>query len=77
MSDPAPNAADRPTSSLAARLEDLLHVGVGLSILAFQKAQVHRQDLSKALREQLGPATDAVRDHVKVVEERLAARRER
>lgn len=64
---------------LASRLEDLLHVSVGLGILAFQKAQVHRQDLQKALRSQLGPVGGAVRDTVhdyaKVVEERMQARR--
>jgi hypothetical protein len=60
-----------PHPDLAARLEDLLHVGVGLSILAFQKAQVHRQELKKVVRANIGPATATVRDYVKVVEERL------
>ncbi len=60
---------------LGSRLEDLLHVSVGLGILAFQKAQVHRQDLQKALRSQLGPMSDTVRDYAKVVEERMQARR--
>lgn len=60
---------------LAHRVEDLLHVSVGLGILAFQKAQVHRQDLQKALREQLGPVSETIRDYAKVVEERMAARR--
>jgi hypothetical protein len=46
MSEPGP----APAPDLAARLEDLLHVAVGLSILAFQKAQVHRRDLEKAVR---------------------------
>ena len=67
MSEPAP----RPAPDLAARLEDLLHVGVGLSILAFQKAQVHRQDLKRAVRANIGPVTETVRDYVKVVEERM------
>jgi len=48
-------------------------VGLGLSILAFQKAQVHRQDLKRAVRANIGPATETLRDYVKVVEERLQA----
>jgi hypothetical protein len=54
-------------------LEDVVHVGLGLSILAFQKVQVHRQDLKKAVRANIGPATETLRDYVKVVEERLQA----
>ena len=54
-------------------MEDLLHVSIGLSILAFQKAQVHRPELKKAVRENIGPVTETVRDYVKVVEERLQA----
>lgn len=50
-----------------------MHVGIGLSILAFQKAQVHRQDLKKAVRANIGPATETVRDYLKVVEERMQA----
>lgn len=48
-------------------------MGLGLSILAFQKAQVHRQDLKKVVRTNIGPATETLRDYVKVVEERLQA----
>ena len=48
-------------------------MGIGLSILAFQKAQVHRQDLKKAVRANIGPATETVRDYVKLVEERMKA----
>ena len=65
MSEPGPD--------LASRLEDIVHVGLGLSILAFQKAQVHRQDLKRAVRANIGPATETLRDYVKVVEERLQA----
>ena len=65
MSDPAPHATSR--------LEDIVHIGVGLSILAIQKAQVHRQDLKKAVRENIGPVTETMRDYVKVLEERLQA----
>ncbi|HEY8060817.1 MAG TPA: hypothetical protein VID94_18770 [Acidimicrobiales bacterium] len=65
MSEPGPD--------LASRLEDIVHVGLGLSILAFQKAQVHRQDLKKVVRTNIGPATETLRDYVKVLEERLQA----
>lgn len=46
MSEPGPH----PAPDLGARIEDLFHIGIGLSILAFQKVQVHRQELKKSLR---------------------------
>lgn len=43
-------------------LQDAAYVTVGLGIIAFQRAQVHRQEVGKA-----------VEDRVKMLEERLAA----
>lgn len=37
-------------------LKDALYVGVGLSVLALQKAQVQRRELERAVRERLGLA---------------------
>ncbi len=34
-------------------LKDALYVSVGLSVIAFQKAQVQRQELQKALEQRL------------------------
>jgi hypothetical protein len=36
-------------------LKDALYVSVGLGVIAFQKAQVQRQELQKALEERLKP----------------------
>lgn len=38
----------------ARTLKDALYVGVGLGVIAFQKAQVQRQELQKALERRLG-----------------------
>lgn len=37
------------------RLLDAVYVGVGLGVIAFQKAQVQRQELQKAVEERLSP----------------------
>ena len=37
-------------------LKDALYVSVGLGVIAFQKAQVQRQELQKAVEERLKPA---------------------
>lgn len=59
-------------------LRDALYVGVGFGVIAFQKAQVQRQEANKALQGQLGEAktqfqhlTSGFEDQVKVLEERL------
>jgi uncharacterized protein YicC (UPF0701 family) len=64
-------------------VQDAAYVSVGLGVIAFQRAQVRRQELRKrleALTSQLGDArqgagsvTDLVDERVKLVEERLAA----
>ena len=58
--------------------KDTLYVTVGFGVLAFQRAQVARQDLRKAVGSQLGDArtnverlSDGVDERLKVLEERL------
>jgi TolA-binding protein len=65
-------------------LKDTLYVSVGLGVIAFQRAQVQRQELRKQLESQLGDArgsvgkvTKLVDERVKTVEERLEAFEER
>jgi hypothetical protein len=64
--------------------KDAAYVSVGLGVIAFQRFQVRRNELTKTLNEQSGQARDAleavgsvvgsvVGDRVKVVEERLGA----
>lgn len=70
--------ATQLANQIADNVKDVVYVGVGLGVIAFQRAQVRRQELQKLLR---GQATDAkdqfgsvsafVEDRVKVVEERL------
>ncbi len=36
-------------------LKDALYIGVGLGVIAFQKAQVQRQELQKVVEERLKP----------------------
>jgi ElaB/YqjD/DUF883 family membrane-anchored ribosome-binding protein len=61
-------------------LKDAAYVGIGFGVLAFQKAQVQRQELLKRLESGLAEAKggfgklgDDVQDRVKLVEERLEA----
>lgn len=65
-------------AELSQILKDAAHVGVGFSIIAFQKAQVRRQELMKQLDVQLGDAkggfsklSESVEDRVKLLEERF------
>jgi hypothetical protein len=59
-----------PHTRVAKAVEDVAYVTIGLGLMAFQKAQVRRQELSRAWR-------DTVGDNLKVVEERLRAIAER
>ena len=61
-------------------LKDAAYVGIGFGVLAFQKAQVQRQELRKQLEASFGNAKggfdklgDDVQDRIKLVEERLEA----
>lgn len=56
---------------LAKALQDAAYVGIGLSVIAFQKAQVQRQELSKSLQGAVDDARAKVEDNLKLVEERL------
>jgi ElaB/YqjD/DUF883 family membrane-anchored ribosome-binding protein len=61
-------------------IKDAAYVGIGFGVLAFQKAQVQRQELRKTFTTGLGEAKgglgklgDDVQDRVKLVEERIEA----
>ena len=61
-------------------IKDAAYIGIGFGVLAFQKAQVQRQELLKRLEASLGDAKggfgklgDDVQDRVKLVEERIEA----
>lgn len=61
-------------------LKDAAYVGIGFGVLAFQKAQVQRQELQKRLEAGLGDAkggfgklSEDVQDRIKLVEERIEA----
>ena len=62
---------------VAKTAQDVAYVSIGLGLMVFQKAQVRRQALSKALHELMGEARGAVGDNLKVVEERVRAAAER
>jgi hypothetical protein len=51
---------------LANAAKDAAYVSVGLGVIAFQRLQVRRNELTKTFNEQVG-------DRVKMVEERLGA----
>lgn len=53
--------------------QDAAYVTIGLGVIAFQKAQVRRNELTKSLQGGLDDAKAAVEDNVKLVEERLRA----
>lgn len=52
-------------------LKDSLYVTIGLGVIAFQKAQVQRQELRKQVEENLGGARGVVGEQVKVLQTRL------
>ena len=61
-------------------IKDAAYIGIGFGVLAFQKAQVQRQELQKRLEAGLSDAKggfgklgEDVQDRVKLVEERLEA----
>jgi hypothetical protein len=63
------------TDDVTKLLKDALYVTVGLGVIAFQKAQVQRQELRKQVSSQLGDARDtvskAVDARVRAIEDRL------
>jgi hypothetical protein len=56
---------------IAKAVQDAAYVTIGLSVIAFQKAQVQRNELTKSLQGTLDDARATVEDNVKLVEERL------
>ena len=69
---------DSVTTTVAETVRDAFYVGVGAGVIAFQKLQVQRHELTKAVNTQLDDAkgsissvSDLVDDRVKLLEERL------
>ena len=72
--------ARTPVDDLANVIKDATYVSVGLGVIAFQRLQVRRNELAKAIS---GPAEEAkgtlevlgavVSERVKLVEERITA----
>ena len=56
---------------IAATLKDAAYVTVGFGVLAYQRAQVQRVELTKQARQEVGRLSDSVEDRLKTVEERL------
>jgi hypothetical protein len=52
---------DDITDEVGRRLRDAVYVGVGLGVLAFQKAQVRRRELSALLEQRVGESRTVVR----------------
>lgn len=58
-------------------VRDTFYVSIGLGVIAFQKAQVQRQELRKSLETNVGEARTNVEDSLKTIDERLGAVEER
>ena len=56
---------------IPAALKDAAYVTVGLGVLAFQRAQVQRVELTKQARQEMDRLSGSVEDRLKTVEERL------
>lgn len=54
-------------------VRDGFYVSVGLGVIAFQKAQVQRNELRKQVETGVDGAQQALSDSVKTIEERLGA----
>jgi hypothetical protein len=67
-------------TDMRSTIKDAAYVGIGFGVLAFQKAQVQRQELQKRFETSVGDAkggfgklSEDVQDRIKLVEERLEA----
>src|SRR5947209_4085303 len=60
-----------PMADVTKTVKDAAYVTVGLGVLAFQKAQVARRDLTKQVEAQLNQTSDQVKDLSKKVEGRI------
>jgi hypothetical protein len=76
--------ARSPIDDVTNAVKDAAYVSVGLGVIAFQRLQVRRNELTKALSGQtdeakgaLGVVTTLVGERLKLVEERLGAVRQR
>ena len=76
----AKNPAQNPIDDLTAAVKDAVFVSVGLSVIAFQRLAVRRNELSKAIATQAEEARGAidvvgslVGERLKAVEERVGA----
>jgi hypothetical protein len=76
--------ARSPLEDVTEVVKDAAFVTVGLGVIAFQRLQVRRQELTKALNQQAGEARGAldvvgslVGERLKAVEERVGATLER
>jgi hypothetical protein len=72
--------ARSPIDDVASAAKDAAYVSVGLGVIAFQRLQVRRNELKKALGSQTDEAMGAleavgtlVGDRLKLLEERLGA----
>jgi ElaB/YqjD/DUF883 family membrane-anchored ribosome-binding protein len=65
--------ADIKIDDIQKVVRDSFYVTVGLGVIAFQKAQVQRQELRKQLSEGVDGAQRGLSENVKTVEERLEA----
>jgi hypothetical protein len=72
--------AQNPIDEVTAALRDAMFVSVGLGVIAFQRIQVRRNELSKAISAQAEEARGAidvvgglVGERLKAVEERVGA----
>ena len=61
---------------IPATLKDAAYVTVGLGVMAFQRAQVQRVELTKQAREEMGRLSGTVEERLKTVEERLGGLQE-
>jgi hypothetical protein len=76
--------AQNPIDDLTAAMKDAAFVTIGLGVIAFQRLQVRRNELSRAIASQAEDARGAlevvgalVGERWKVVEERVGAVRDR
>ena len=65
---------------VAGAVQDATYVSVGLAVIAFQRLQVRRHELTKVLESNTGDARDAlevvgslVQERLRLVEERVSA----
>ncbi len=72
--------ARNPTDDLATAVKDAAYVSVGLGVLAFQRIQVRRNELTKALSSPVEETKGTlellgalVGERIKLVEERVSA----